>query len=122
MQPIVRQRVCERLDDVRLTDEGLTATARGEPYDPQRHRLDHEVKAITYHKNDARYHYFLGLSQHAQKDKEKEVAAQHNIKFGAFLEVQDLPAPRDINLSLERIQGPLRLYLNGLKAEAKLTE
>ncbi len=35
--------------DVRMTDEGLTATARGEPYDPQRHRLDHEVKAITYH-------------------------------------------------------------------------
>ena len=35
--------------EVRLTDEGLTATARGEPYDPQRHRLDHEVKAITYH-------------------------------------------------------------------------
>jgi SHS2 domain-containing protein len=35
--------------DVRLTGEGLTATARGEPYDAQRHRLDHEVKAITYH-------------------------------------------------------------------------
>ena len=35
--------------DVRMTGEGLTATARGEPYDPQRHRLDHEVKAITYH-------------------------------------------------------------------------
>jgi SHS2 domain-containing protein len=35
--------------DVRLTDKGLAAIARGEPYDPQRHRLDHEVKAITYH-------------------------------------------------------------------------
>jgi SHS2 domain-containing protein len=35
--------------DVRLSDQGLAATARGESYDPQRHRLDHEVKAITYH-------------------------------------------------------------------------
>jgi SHS2 domain-containing protein len=29
--------------------EGLSATARGEPLDPSRHELDHEVKAITYH-------------------------------------------------------------------------
>jgi SHS2 domain-containing protein len=35
--------------DVRVTDTGLTATARGEPYDPARHVLAHEVKAITYH-------------------------------------------------------------------------
>ena len=35
--------------DVQLTADGLSATARGEPYDPGRHHLDHEVKAITYH-------------------------------------------------------------------------
>ncbi|MBN9121237.1 MAG: archease [Planctomycetes bacterium] len=35
--------------DVRVTDAGLTATARGEEYDPARHVLSHEVKAITYH-------------------------------------------------------------------------
>lgn len=35
--------------DVRLDDAGLHATARGEPLDADRHRLDHEVKAITYH-------------------------------------------------------------------------
>ena len=35
--------------EVRLTDDGLTGTARGEPYDASRHHLDHEVKAITYH-------------------------------------------------------------------------
>jgi SHS2 domain-containing protein len=28
---------------------GLTATCRGEPFDPVRHPLSHEVKAITYH-------------------------------------------------------------------------
>ncbi|MBI2825804.1 MAG: archease [Planctomycetia bacterium] len=34
---------------VRLTDQGLEGTARGEPLDPARHVLAHEVKAITYH-------------------------------------------------------------------------
>jgi SHS2 domain-containing protein len=34
---------------VQLGPTGLTATARGEPIDPSRHTLDHEVKAITYH-------------------------------------------------------------------------
>jgi SHS2 domain-containing protein len=34
---------------VKLDDAGLSATARGEPWDPDRHELDHEVKAITYH-------------------------------------------------------------------------
>jgi SHS2 domain-containing protein len=29
--------------------DGLTAQAWGEPLDRQRHRLNHEVKAITYH-------------------------------------------------------------------------
>lgn len=35
--------------DVRVSDAGLTATAWGEPLDPARHVLSHEVKAITYH-------------------------------------------------------------------------
>jgi SHS2 domain-containing protein len=35
--------------EVRLTESGLRATARGEPVDPERHALEHEVKAITYH-------------------------------------------------------------------------
>lgn len=35
--------------DVRVAASGLEATARGEPIDPQRHHLDVEVKAITYH-------------------------------------------------------------------------
>ncbi len=35
--------------DVQMTAEGLTATARGEPLDPARHHLTHEIKAITYH-------------------------------------------------------------------------
>ncbi len=36
--------------DVRINGEHkLQATARGETVDETRHRLDHEVKAITYH-------------------------------------------------------------------------
>lgn len=35
--------------DVAVGPAGLEATAAGEPIDPARHVLDHEVKAITYH-------------------------------------------------------------------------
>lgn len=35
--------------DVRLNGQGLEATVQGEPSNPDRHRLAHEVKAITYH-------------------------------------------------------------------------
>ena len=34
---------------VSVSNNGLEATARGEPFDPDRHELDMEVKAITYH-------------------------------------------------------------------------
>jgi SHS2 domain-containing protein len=35
--------------EVRPDETGLTAEAWGEPADPARHQLEHEVKAITYH-------------------------------------------------------------------------
>ena len=35
--------------EVRVSADGLTGTAWGEPLDPDRHELGHEVKAITYH-------------------------------------------------------------------------
>ena len=35
--------------DVKVAESGLKATAWGEPIDPARHVLSHEVKAITYH-------------------------------------------------------------------------
>jgi SHS2 domain-containing protein len=35
--------------DVSVGDDGLCATARGESVDENRHQLDHEIKAITYH-------------------------------------------------------------------------
>jgi SHS2 domain-containing protein len=35
--------------EVRLVPGGIEAVALGEPVDPARHLLEHEVKAITYH-------------------------------------------------------------------------
>jgi SHS2 domain-containing protein len=35
--------------EVRIKEDGLKATAWGEPLDVSRHSLGHEVKAITYH-------------------------------------------------------------------------
>jgi SHS2 domain-containing protein len=35
--------------DVRASGEGISAEGRGEELDPDRHRLGHEVKAVTYH-------------------------------------------------------------------------
>jgi SHS2 domain-containing protein len=35
--------------EVHVDEKGLTGAAWGEPLDPDRHELSHEVKAITYH-------------------------------------------------------------------------
>jgi len=35
--------------EVNVTDAGVQAAIRGEPYDAARHLLAHEVKAVTYH-------------------------------------------------------------------------
>jgi SHS2 domain-containing protein len=39
----------QRRFEVKVGPGGLEAAAWGEPYDPERHPLNHEVKAITYH-------------------------------------------------------------------------
>jgi len=43
------ERLLFREFQVHVGDDGLAATARGEPFDADRHPLSHEVKAITYH-------------------------------------------------------------------------
>ena len=35
--------------EIAFNGKQLTATCRGEPMDHERHQMDHEVKAITYH-------------------------------------------------------------------------
>ncbi len=44
----VERRLFRRFE-VKVTADGLEGTAWGEPFDPERHPLSHEVKAITYH-------------------------------------------------------------------------
>jgi SHS2 domain-containing protein len=34
---------------VEVSETGLRGEAVGEPWDPSKHRLEHEVKAVTYH-------------------------------------------------------------------------
>jgi SHS2 domain-containing protein len=41
--------------DVTLDEGGLRAIARGEPVDPDRHHLAHEIKAITYHQLEVKH-------------------------------------------------------------------
>ena len=48
------ERLLFREFDVAVHDRGLTATARGERYDPAVHTLAHEIKAITQHELDVR--------------------------------------------------------------------
>ena len=43
------RRMLFRSFDVTIDADGLQATAHGEPYDPARHSLAHEIKAITQH-------------------------------------------------------------------------
>jgi SHS2 domain-containing protein len=43
------ERLLLRRFSVMLDELGLHAVAEGEPFDPARHDLSHEVKAITYH-------------------------------------------------------------------------
>src|SRR5262245_10458527 len=43
------QHLLFRRFEATVTPSGLTGRAWGEPYDPDRHLLEHEVKAITYH-------------------------------------------------------------------------
>jgi hypothetical protein len=73
-------------------------------------------QAVGYFDKDARYQYFLGLSQLAQKTQVKRDAAYFSFEKGARLEAQGGQRTIDeINASLERVQGGLRQMLNGFR-------
>jgi len=73
-------------------------------------------QAIRYYEHDPRFWYYLGLAQWQQKTIAKRDAAIHSFELAARLEVKNsLTNPdtvRDVNASLERIQGELRQTLN----------
>jgi hypothetical protein len=58
---------------------------------------------------DARYWYFLGLSQFVEGKRESADAA---FKRGAELEARNQPSARVLNAALERVQGAARQALN----------
>lgn len=35
--------------EITFNERGLEAVCFGEPFDPERHEIDHDVKAVTYH-------------------------------------------------------------------------
>jgi len=35
--------------DVSIQDKGLSAVAKGEKFDPKKHKIETEIKAVTYH-------------------------------------------------------------------------
>ena len=74
------------------------------------------LQAIKFYDKDARYQYYLGFALLQQKSRDKRDSAIFAFEKGAQLEanaVQSNPfATREINQSLERIQGELRELLN----------
>jgi hypothetical protein len=74
------------------------------------------AQAIRFYGKDARYQYFLGFAMFQQKTRAKRDSAIFAFEKGAQLEatsVQANPfATREINQSLERIQGDMRELLN----------
>jgi tetratricopeptide (TPR) repeat protein len=78
----------------------------------------HFKQAVGYFGQDARYQYFLGLSQVAQKTKAKRDAAIFSFEQGARLEANNRPSVSEINASMERVQGDVRKLINGVRAKA----
>ena len=72
----------------------------------------HLKQAVTYFDQDARYHYFLGLTQIAQRTRFKRDLADLSLIRAGKLEAQNKPNFTEVNMSLERIQGDLRQFLN----------
>jgi TolA-binding protein len=83
-------------------------------------------QAVKYYDKDARFQYYLGLSQLQQKTKLKRDAAIYSFEQGARLEAKlastNPDAVREVNASLERIQGELRQYLNSYRYKAMSAE
>jgi hypothetical protein len=66
-------------------------------------------QAIKFRHDDARYHYWLGLSLWMADDKE---AAKAAFEKGRDLEMEARPPSRMISSALEKIQGPARNAIN----------
>jgi tetratricopeptide (TPR) repeat protein len=78
-------------------------------------------QAVKYFDRDARYQYYLGLAQYNQRTKMKRDAAYFSWEQGARLEAKAATNPfavREINATLERVQGEQRQLLNSFRYKA----
>jgi hypothetical protein len=69
-------------------------------------------KAIALNRDDARYHYYLGLAKYNQG---RSSEAADDFRSGAALERQSKPGTKSVSSSLERIQGSARQLLNSYR-------
>ena len=99
--------------------EGVASFESGDDPSPTRRKIGAEgqfLQAIRLYDKDARYQYYLGFAMLQQKNRDKRAAALIAFEQGARLEaaaVQSNPfAIREINQSLERVQGEMRQLLN----------
>ena len=77
------------------------------------------VKAVSFYEDDARYRYFLGMSRYLQGSSQKTTLAQLDFEKGAELERLRHPGGREVNSSLERVQGNLRKVIDGYRERAQ---
>src|SRR5262249_27940931 len=75
-------------------------------------------RQATQHSQDARFKYYLGMALMAQAGSSKQQAAYVAFEEGARLEASNQPTRGEVNASLERIQGPMRSYLNAFRQKA----
>jgi hypothetical protein len=73
------------------------------------------VKTILFYDDDARYRYFLGLSRYLQGTSDKRTLAGADFEKGAHLERLRHPSTREVNASLERVQGQLRKVIDNYR-------
>jgi hypothetical protein len=77
-------------------------------------------RAIGQFDKDARYFYFLGLTQYELGTKAKRDSAAIAWEQASRLEANGRPNTREINMALERIQGDRRALLNGYRGKAAI--
>ncbi|MBI3409324.1 MAG: hypothetical protein HY040_13350 [Planctomycetes bacterium] len=75
-------------------------------------------KALKHFSQDARYQYFLGLSQWAQDTDAKRAASAFAFEQAARLEAANRPGIVVVNGTIERLQGDLRRIVDGYRQKA----
>ena len=73
-------------------------------------------QAVNYFDKDARYFYYLGLTQIEQRTRLKRESALYSWEQAARLESNSRPNTAEVNLALERVQGARRTLLDSYRS------